>query len=262
MVSSMIDRAVEGLNVGRNQEGTNPMAGRFCGRSALIAGGTGALGRAVALSFLKESAKVAVTYRNPDEFAALEGLAGALRSSLHGYQVDVTEEAAVRDLSKTILAESGHLDILVNAIGGFAGGKTLWETDPKTFDRMFTLNLRSGYILTRAFVPQMLSQGCGAVVNVASRAAVDHAAGASAYAASKAAAVAMFDSLAADLHGTGVRVNSVLPSIIDTEANRRAMPNADFAKWPKPEDIASVILFLCSDDAKLIHGASVPVYGT
>jgi NAD(P)-dependent dehydrogenase (short-subunit alcohol dehydrogenase family) len=136
-----------------------------------------------------------------------------------------------------------------------------WQTDPKVFDQMLALNLRSGYVLSRAVVPQMLKQGSGVIVSVSSRAAVDHAAGAAAYAASKAASVAMFDSLAADLKGTGVRVNSVLPSIIDTEANRRAMPTADFTKWPKPEDIAGVILFLCSDEAKLIHGASVPVYG-
>ena len=99
------------------------------------------------------------------------------------------------------------------------------------------------------------------MINVASKAAFDHAAGAGAYVASKAAAVAMMDSLAADLKGTGVRANSILPSIIDTEANRKAMPAADFAQWPKPEDIARVTLFLCSDDAKLIHGAAVPVYG-
>jgi NAD(P)-dependent dehydrogenase (short-subunit alcohol dehydrogenase family) len=107
----------------------------------------------------------------------------------------------------------------------------------------------------------MLKQSRGAIVSVASQAAVNHAAGAAAYAASKAAAVAMIDCLAADLKGTGVRANSILPSIIDTEANRRAMPNADFTNWPKPEDIARVILFLCSDDAKLINGAAVPVYG-
>jgi NAD(P)-dependent dehydrogenase (short-subunit alcohol dehydrogenase family) len=107
----------------------------------------------------------------------------------------------------------------------------------------------------------MLKQGWGSIVNVASKAAFDHASGAAAYAASKAAAVAMMDSLAADLKGTGVRVNSILPSIIDTEANRKAMPESDFAKWPKPEDIARVILFLCGDDAKVVHGAALPVYG-
>src|SRR5438552_441217 len=115
--------------------------------------------------------------------------------------------------------------------------------------------------LGRAVSPAMLKLRRGAIVNVASTAALQHGAGLSAYAASKAAAVAMVDSLAAELTGTGVRANSILPSIIDTEANRKAMPKADFSKWPKPQDIARVILFLCSDDAKVIHGAAIPVYG-
>jgi NAD(P)-dependent dehydrogenase (short-subunit alcohol dehydrogenase family) len=126
---------------------------------------------------------------------------------------------------------------------------------------MLALNLRSGYSLARAVVPAMLKQGSGAIVNVAAKAAFDHGAGAAAYAASKAAAVAMMDSLAADVKGTGVRVNSILPSIIDTAANRQAMPEANFATWPKPEEIAQVILFLCSDHAAVVHGAAVPVYG-
>ena len=96
---------------------------------------------------------------------------------------------------------------------------------------------------------------------MSAKAAQDHGAGAGAYAASKAASLALIDSLAADLKGSGVRANSILPSIIDTEANRKAMPGANFANWPKPEDIARVILFLCSDDAKVIHGAAIPVYG-
>ena len=156
---------------------------------------------------------------------------------------------------------SGHLDVVVNTVGAYAGGMKLWEMDPNAFEQMLNLNLRSGYAIFRAAVPAMLKQKQGAIISVASKAAVDHESGAAAYAASKAAAVAMVDSLAADLKGTNVRVNSVLPSIIDTEANRRAMPDANFAQWPKPEDIARVILFLCSDDAQLIRGASVPVYG-
>jgi NAD(P)-dependent dehydrogenase (short-subunit alcohol dehydrogenase family) len=107
----------------------------------------------------------------------------------------------------------------------------------------------------------MLARGSGAIVNVAARAAQDHAAGLAAYAASKAAAVALIDSLAADLKGTGVRANSILPGIIDTPANRKAMPKADFSKWPKAEEIARVILFLCGDEARLISGAAIPVYG-
>ena len=236
------------------------MNATFSGKVVLVAGGTGGLGRAVSLAFVEAGATVIATYRNQKEFDVLKS-AVAESSSLEGQSVDVTDETAVRQLIGGILSEHSRLDVLVNAVGGYAGGVPLWELESKVFDQMLALNLRSGYVLSRAVVPAMLKRKSGAIINVASRAAVDHAAGAAAYAASKAAAVAMMDSLAADLKGTGVRVNSILPSIIDTEANRRAIPNADFAQWPKPEDIACVILFLCSDEAKLIHGAAVPVYG-
>jgi NAD(P)-dependent dehydrogenase (short-subunit alcohol dehydrogenase family) len=234
---------------------------RFKDKSVLVPGGTGGLGRTVSLAFLDELAKVTVTYRQPDEFAALKKAAGAHASSLEGYKVDVTNEAAVRQLTQDVIANNRSLDVLVNVVGAYAGGTPLWETEPKVFEQMLALNLRSGFVLSRAVVPVMLKQSSGAIVNVASQAAANHAAGAAAYAASKAAAVAMIDCLAADLKGTGVRANSILPSIIDTEANRRAMPGADFTNWPRPEEIAKVILFLCSEDAKLINGAAVPVYG-
>jgi len=234
---------------------------RFSGKLALVAGGTGGLGRAVTLAFLEEGAKVVVTYRDQKEWDDLKAISAASISSLAGHRVDVTDPAGVGELVQKVVAEYGHLDVMVNTVGAYAGGMKLWETDPKVFDQMLTLNLRAGYTLLRAVVPEMLKQKQGAIISVASKAALDHAAGAAAYAASKAAAVAMIDSLAADLKGSGVRVNSILPSIIDTPANRRAMPNADFAQWPKPEEIARVILFLCSDDARLIHGAAVPVYG-
>jgi NAD(P)-dependent dehydrogenase (short-subunit alcohol dehydrogenase family) len=219
------------------------------------------LGHAVSLAFLKENAKVSATYRNQAEWDALKSEAGVAGTQLEGYAVDVTDEAAVRQLVEKILAKHGRLDALVNTVGGYAGGLKLWETETKVFDQMLALNLRSGFALSRAAVRVMLRQGRGAIVNVAAKAAVDHGAGAAAYAASKAAAVAMLDSLAADLKGSGVRVNTILPSIIDTETNRKAMPKADFSKWPKPEDIARVILFLCSDDSRVIHGAAIPVYG-
>jgi NAD(P)-dependent dehydrogenase (short-subunit alcohol dehydrogenase family) len=236
------------------------MKARFSGKVVLVAGGTGGLGRAVSLAFVEEGATVIVTYRNQKEFDVLKS-AGAESSSLEGYGADLTDEAAVQLLIARILSEHGRLDAVVNAVGAYLGGVPLWELESKVFDQMLALNLRAGYILSRVVVPEMLKQRSGVIINIASKAAFDHAAGAAAYVASKAAAVAMMDSLAADLRGTGVRVNSILPSIIDTEANRKAMPSADFAQWPKPEDIARVILFLCTDDAKLIHGAAVPVYG-
>ncbi|HJT70544.1 MAG TPA: SDR family oxidoreductase [Terriglobales bacterium] len=237
------------------------MAQQFDGKSVVVPGGTGGLGRAVSLAFLNAGANLAVTYQRAEEFAALQRLAESRAPSLKGHQADVTQEAGCSELVSRVLAEQKRMDVLVNCVGGYAGGTPLWQIDPKIFEQMLSLNLRAGFLLARAAVPLMLKQGNGVIINIASQAAVNHAAGAAAYAASKAAAVAMIDSLAADLAGTGVRANSVLPSIIDTPANRRAMPNADFSKWPKPEEIADVILFLCSDDAKLIHGAAVPVYG-
>src|ERR1700730_1878344 len=228
---------------------------------ALVAGGTGGLGQAVSLALLEQGSRVFVTYRRAQEFQTLTKMAGENASQLVGQNVDVTDETAVQQFVQGIVAEHGRIDFLVNAVGTYVGGVNLWETDTKVFDQMLTLNLRSGFMLSRAVVPVMLKQGSGAIINVAAKAALDHAAGAAAYAASKAAAVAMMDSLAADVKGSGVRVNSILPSIIDTEVNRKAMPGADFSKWPKPEEIARVILFLCSDDARVIHGAAVPVYG-
>jgi NAD(P)-dependent dehydrogenase (short-subunit alcohol dehydrogenase family) len=238
------------------------MNGRFEGKVALVAGGTGGLGRAVSLAFLGEGAKVEVTYVVPGEWAELQDVVAKLGGgALKGHEVDVTDETAVNGLVEEIVESQGRLDVLVNTVGAYAGGLKLWEMETRVFEQMMALNLRSGYALARAAARTMLKQKRGAIVNVAAKAAFDHAAGAAAYAASKAAALAMIDSLAADLKGSGVRANSILPSIIDTAANRKAMPKADFAKWPKPEDIARVILFLCSEEAKVIQGAAVSVYG-
>jgi NAD(P)-dependent dehydrogenase (short-subunit alcohol dehydrogenase family) len=237
------------------------MSERFSGKVALVAGGTGGLGRAVSLAFLQEGAHVAVTFRKQDEFDALKAVAGANATRLSGHITDVTDDAAVKGLVEKLVSERGGVDALVNAVGGYAGGAPMWELETRVLDQMLALNLRSGFALARAAVPAMRKRKRGAIVNIVSKAAIDPPAGAAAYAASKAAALALLDSLAADLKGSGVRVNSVLPSIIDTDANRKSMPNADFAVWPKPEEIARVILFLCSDDAKVIHGAAIPVYG-
>jgi NAD(P)-dependent dehydrogenase (short-subunit alcohol dehydrogenase family) len=237
------------------------MAKRFSGKAVLIAGGTGGLGRAVALAFLQEGAKVVVTYRRQSEMDSLTHLAGDAAASLEGHVIDLSKDVAVGKFVEGILASFSRLDILVNTVGSWAGGAKFWQADAAEFDRMLQVNLRTGYTLLRAVLPPMLEQGSGAIVNIASRAAVDHAGAAAGYVASKAAAVAMVDSLAADLKGTGVRANSILPGIIDTEANRRAMPTAEFSKWPTPEAIAGIILFLCSEEASLINGAAIPVYG-
>jgi NAD(P)-dependent dehydrogenase (short-subunit alcohol dehydrogenase family) len=196
------------------------MNAAFSGNVTIVTGGTGGLGRAVSHAFLNEDATVIATYRTQEEFDALAQAAGEKRSRLEGQRVDVTDEAAARRLLDDVIARYGRLDALVNTVGGYAGGTNLWEIETKVFDHMLALNLRSGYALSRAAIPVLVKQGHGSIVNIASKAGVDHPAGAAAYAASKAAAIAMMNSLAAEVAGTGVRVNSVLPSIIDTEANR------------------------------------------
>lgn len=234
----------------------------FHDKVVLVTGGTGGLGREVTMSFLEAGATVLVTYVAEDEFAALESAAqriGATPPS--GTRLDVTDAQAVTKFVADTAAQHGRLDILVNTVGAYAGGVPVWETGEPTYEKMLQLNLTAGFILAKAVVPQMIRQNRGWIVNIASKAAFDHAAGGGMYAASKAAALALMDSLAADVKPYHINVNSVLPSIIDTAANRKAMPGADYSKWPKPQEIAQVILFLCSEEARVIHGAAIPVYG-
>lgn len=234
----------------------------FHDKVVLVTGGTGGLGREVTMAFLEAGAKVTVTYVVPEEYAAVVAAAGRIGAAPPGgANVDVTDEQAVGKFITGIVAAEGRLDVLVNTVGGYAGGVNLWEVNAREYDRMLQLNLKSGFVLARAVVPQMVRQNRGWIVNIASKAAFDHAPGGSLYAASKAAALALMDSLAAEVKPYNINVNSILPSIIDTAANRKAMPNADFSRWPKPEEIARVILFLCAEEARVIHGAAIPVYG-
>jgi len=219
------------------------------GKVVLVAGGTGGLGRAVSLAFLNVDATVVTTSRKAAALEALKREAGARVGSLDTVVGNMTDGQEAAALVEGIRKRHG------------AGGLKVWEMDLAVFDRMLQLNLRSGFLLARATMPTLLEQEHGAFINIAAKAAVDHAAGAAAYAASKAGAVAMVDSLAADVKGSGVRVNTILPSIIDTAVNRQAMPGAAFEKWPKPEEIARVILFLASSGGRVIHGAAIPVYG-
>ena len=235
---------------------------RFSDHTVLVAGGTGALGSAISTAFAEEGAAVIATYRSPAELDRFKAATAAAGVAIEAERVDVTDETAVRALIDNLVTRHSRIDALVNAVGGYVGGSKLWEMDPQGFERMLSLNLRAAYVLSRMVVPVMLQAGHGCIINVAAKAAIDPSPGAAAYAASKAAVLAMMGSLAAELNGTGVRVNSILPSIIDTEANRRAMPKAaSAAHWVTPAEIASVILFLCSAEAKAVHGAAIPVYG-
>jgi len=233
----------------------------FKDKIALVAGGTGALGRAVATAFAREGARIIVTYRHQQEFDAFISQPKSSGYEAAGVMVDATDPTGVARMVEDILAKHGALDILVNTIGAYHGGKRLWEEEPSAYEQMMSLNLKAGFALARAVIPAMIRQNRGWIVNVASRAAYGNSPGAALYAASKAGALALFDSLAEEVKPYPISVNSVVPSIFDTPANRQAMPKADYANWPKPEEIADVILFLCSPQARIVHGAAIPVYG-
>lgn len=234
----------------------------FKDRVALIAGGTGTLGREVAIDFLAAGAHTITTYHDRAEFdeLAAEAERAGLRAPV-GVVLEATDLVAVEKTVQGLAEQFGRLDILINAVGGYSGGKKVWEEDAASYQRMMTLNLLSGFSLARAILPIMIKQNRGWIVNVASRAGLTPSPDAALYAASKAAALALFESLAAEVKSHAINVNSVVPSIFDSPANRRAMPSADFKLWPQPAEIADVIFFLCSEEARLIHGAAIPVYG-
>jgi len=223
----------------------------------LVAGGTGALGGAVVEAFLREGAQVVSTYRSSAKLEALRSSLGAVSERLGGCPVDLSDETDARDQIARVVERYGHLDILVNAVGGYAGGATAWETESAVLERLLSLNLRALHTLLRAVVPVLLKRNTGCIINIAAKAGTTHPALAGAYAASKAAALSMMASLTAELAGTAVRANSILPSTIDTVANRRTMPKADFSKWIPPEQIAAVIRFLCSPQGAAVRGAEI-----
>jgi NAD(P)-dependent dehydrogenase (short-subunit alcohol dehydrogenase family) len=230
------------------------------GKSAIVTGGTGALGSAVVRTFLAAGARVAVPHRTSGDLDALREAAGAAGGSLTGEVVDLTDESAVADSYARVAKDAG-LDILVNAAGGFAGGTPVHETPWSVWQAQLDVNLKTAILSSRAAVPHLLARGGGSIVNVASRAGIESGKNTAAYAASKRAVLLLTEAMAAELRERNVTVNAVLPSIIDTAANRAAMPKADFSKWVRPEDIAKVILFLAGPEARIISGAQVPVYG-
>jgi NAD(P)-dependent dehydrogenase (short-subunit alcohol dehydrogenase family) len=228
-------------------------------RVVLVTGGTGALGAAVALGALEAGATAIVTYRDARDRDALVGRASlSARERLHAIQADVTDSESVRRLIDGVTARHRGLDALVNAVGGFAAGDLL-ATDARAWDAMLTLNLRSAYLCCRAALPPMLDAGRGRIVNVASRSVVPPAGGFLAYTVAKSGVIALTQALAQEVRGRGVTINAVLPSTMDTEANRRAMPNADRKGWVTPESVARAILFLTSDAAADVTGTLLAV---
>jgi NAD(P)-dependent dehydrogenase (short-subunit alcohol dehydrogenase family) len=225
--------------------------------SALITGGTGGLGAAVTRTFLDGGWRTVVPVFDERE---RERLPAHERLVLE--PADLGDAASAAGIVQVAAADAdAPLRAVVNLVGGFAAGGRLHETPIEDFEAQLRLNLRPTYLVCHAAIPHLQAAGGGAIVCVSSRAALKPFAGAAGYVVAKAAVLAFVDVLAIEYRDDGIRANAILPSVIDTPANRASMPDADHGRWVAPEQIASVVRFLCEDGAGATSGAHVPVYG-
>jgi len=230
---------------------------------AIVTGATGSLGRVAAKTLLENGAQIVVSYRDDAKLAELLQFVGDFRDKVTGVKSDVTNEQSVRSLVQNTVERHGRVDILLNIVGAYAGGIDVANTEESLWDSMMNANLKSAFLCSKAVLPHMIRQNYGRIVNVSSWMAFEknRRVKSAAYSVSKAGVVVLTETIAAEVRNYDINVNCVLPSTIDTPANRRNMPKADFSKWVDPKDIAEVMLFLVSDTSKVVSGASVPVYG-
>jgi NAD(P)-dependent dehydrogenase (short-subunit alcohol dehydrogenase family) len=226
-------------------------------RTALVTGGTGGLGAAVVARLLADGWRVVVPWVAERELERVEQ-----RPGLELVQANLFDPEAV---GTVVAAAAGNehapLCGVVNLVGGYAAGGRVHETPIEEFEAQFRVNLRPTYLVTQAALPHLLAAGGGSIVCVGTRAALQPFSGAAGYISSKAAVIAFVKALSVEYRNDYVRANAILPSVIDTPANRGSMPDADFDRWVKPAEIAAVIAHLLSDDSKPTSGAALPVYG-
>ena len=222
--------------------------------AVLVAGGTGALGEAVLRALIESGRPVTATWIVERE---RERIVSELGNGVALVEADLLDPEGASGAVEAVT----DLEAVVNLVGGFASGPLVHETDLADFERMLRLNLVPGFNLARAAMPVLSERGGGAYVGVSARPALKPFPGAAGYISAKAAVLAFVQALDAEYRDAGVRCNAVLPSVIDTPANREAMPDADWSKWVPPEQIAKVICFLVGDDSAPVSGAAVPVYG-
>ncbi len=227
------------------------------GRTAIVTGGTGGLGNAVVRRLLDDGWRVVVTWIMEAELERME-----VREGLELVRADLFEAPDVGEVVRSATAAAADpLVGLVNLVGGFAAGGRVHETPIEAFEQQFRLNARATYLMTQAALVPMLDQRAGSIVCIGTRAAVAPFSGAAGYIASKAAVIAFAQAVATEYRDDGIRCNAILPSVIDTPANRASMPDADHSRWVAPEAIAAVIANLLSDESAPVSGAAIPVYG-
>ena len=230
----------------------------FSDKVVLITGGTGALGKTLTQRFISSGATTIATYLKDEN---IEANKGQNTNNAQFIKADVTREEQVVRLISAIVERFGHIDILVNSVGGYLGGKSVTELEEHEWDLMMNLNLKSAFLISKHVIPIMKSSGPGGkIVHISSKTGLKAEGHDSAYAASKSGLIRLVESISQETKDLGINVNCILPSVIDTEANRRAMPKADFSKWVKPEAIADATWFYCTDAAAVIREPLVKLY--
>lgn len=220
----------------------------------LITGANGGLGSYVTQAFLNAGATVVGTSRKIEQSDFPD-------ASFHAVPGEISSRANADALLKQVVARVGKLDVLVHTVGGFSGGQTIAQTDDASFQRMLDLNLSSVFHVLGAAIPVLRRAGDGRLIAIGSRAAIEPGPGVGAYSAAKAAMVSLIRTAALENKDAGLRANVILPGTMDTPANRKVIPNADFSKWVRPSAVANLILFLAGDSGRDINGAVIPVYG-
>ena len=230
----------------------------FENTSVLVTGAAGNLGQAVAAAFAHQGARLVLLGRSVDSLKAVFGEAGDKRLYV---AADLLDDAQVAAAWAAALQRFGRIDVLCNLVGGFRMGDAVHETADRTWDFLMDINARTLLNMARTVVPHMLENGGGKIVNVGAFSAQRGTAKMGAYVAAKSSVIRLTESMAAELRTKNINVNCVLPGTLNTPENRAAMPDADASRWVGPADLASVIVFLASDAAQAMHGASVPVTG-
>jgi NAD(P)-dependent dehydrogenase (short-subunit alcohol dehydrogenase family) len=229
----------------------------FSNKVVLITGGTGAFGRTLVKRFLDTGAKTIASFRNETEAVKLK----RVNPQVEIIKLDISSEKEILKAVPILIRKFAKIDILVNTVGGYLGGKNVTQLGEDEWEAMMNLNLKSAFLISKHVIPIMKSGNGGKIIHVSSKTGLKSDGYDSAYAASKAALIRFVESISLEFREDKISINCILPTTIDTEANRRAMPNADFGKWLSSEDLANVVLFLSSSDSKVINGAAIQTYG-
>ena len=233
----------------------------FSGLTAVISGASGNLGRAIVKKYFQVGSQLILFDRNLDSIKLNIPELDSNPDRFFLFEADATDPISIENAVSQSLEWTGRIDILVNTVGGYYSGKTLHETPMEKLDFMINLNLNSVFLICKQVIPIMINQRFGKIVNIAARPGLKGTSKSAAYSAAKSGVIRLTESMSAELKHQGINVNCVIPGTIDTPQNRQSMPESDYSRWVKPDQIADVIFFLTSEEAVAINGAAVPVYG-